>query len=151
MIASTKTRVPKVRVRGGFALALALFAAAAGLASPAAAVVLVSNMGQATLPGGSGHTAAQGFRTGGGAGYTLTSVQLRFTTYQGATGSTGSTKIIKGTPSSPTTVASLTRSGGLGTVQTYNPKFPQFFSFCAVQRVDLQGQRSLGRQEDVPM
>ena len=32
-----------------------------------------------------------------------------------------------------------------------NPKFPQFFSFCAVQRVDSQGQMSPGRQEIVPM
>ena len=31
------------------------------------------------------------------------------------------------------------------------PKFPQFFSFCAVQRVDSQGQMSPGRQEIVPM
>ena len=31
------------------------------------------------------------------------------------------------------------------------PKFPQYFSFCAVQRVDLQGQMSLRWQEYVPM
>ena len=31
------------------------------------------------------------------------------------------------------------------------PKFPQFFSFCAVQRIDLRGQMSLERQESVPM
>ena len=32
-----------------------------------------------------------------------------------------------------------------------SPKFPQFFSFCAVQRIDLQGQMSLEQQENVPM
>ena len=34
---------------------------------------------------------------------------------------------------------------------SFSPKFPQFFSFCAVQRVDLQGQMSFGQQENVPM